>query len=793
MRKTQRTDALRLIRYRKAAFLTLCLIIALGLGGFFATQYAARGIQETIQNFYDQQHFWDFQMISSIGAAPEDVKEVQDLPNVAEAEGVISTEGVWVFGNSGQTIQTISLTDRVSIPSLLSGRLPEKPGECAVAPDLLEICGASVGEFVELQPPDGSSAFQSGRYLITGTIYHPDYLRRDSGYAVVLVPEDFRQERFSWIAVLVAEGTGKNSFSDSYFQAIAGAREDLKRLSETLHGGLPSALAEECGWIVLDRRSNIGYINYSSQAGAYSGAGTVFGSLFLLVTGLECYSTVAVIVEEEKRTVGIAKAFGFHRSEVLYKYLMFGIGAAFAGSALGIAFAFGLSHFLLGMLARTGLYAINVTQPVVMPLLTVAVCIGTAALCAGTAAISCLDLLKSPAELLLKGTVASREKNAVRVGSSRRTGLYFRMILRNMKLDRSRVALSVGVVAVCCMLIGISITIKLAHDGSNYRQLSDVLLYDLKVETGENISREMRTAMDEKLDALGVEWCPAIWETRLFENGDGLDSTIIVCADTSKLERMIGMTDPTTGEKILPDDEGILVQYRIAENLHLSPGDVLTVLDRRFNPVDCRISGYFINYAKRMLIMSSPVYDKAFGTGSGDNVYLVRLNGVPETTLRDELLLISDRISFERADSFFEQFRSISFAYRMIVLAVIGIAILISFVILINLAKIYLAKKKRELIILRLNGFSVRMAKAYVAYEVLFITVVGLVLGVVAGIPLARVAVRVMEREYFQFVRDVQSTAWIIAVLVEAGFSVLIYSFAMRKIRTYEIGDLDTP
>ena len=68
----------------------------------------------------------------------------------------------------------------------------------------------------------------------------------------------------------------------------------------------------------------------------------------------------------------------------------------------------------------------------------------------------------------------------------------------------------------------------------------------------------------------------------------------------------------------------------------------------------------------------------------------------------------------------------------------------------------------------------------------------GLALGVVAGIPLAGVAVRVMEKEYFQFVREVQSTAWIIAVLVEAGFSVLIYSVAMRKIRTYEIGDLDT-
>ena len=126
----------------------------------------------------------------------------------------------------------------------------------------------------------------------------------------------------------------------------------------------------------------------------------------------------------------------------------------------------------------------------------------------------------------------------------------------------------------------------------------------------------------------------------------------------------------------------------------------------------------------------------------------------------------------------------------MVVLVIIAIAVLISFVILIHLANIYMLKKKRELIILRMNGFSIRKTRAYVMYEAVFTTAVGLALGLLAGMPIAGKAVRVMEKAHVQFVRDLQPLAWVIAVAVETLFAVLIYGLAMRKIKQYDINDL---
>ncbi len=138
---------------------------------------------------------------------------------------------------------------------------------------------------------------------------------------------------------------------------------------------------------------------------------------------------------------------------------------------------------------------------------------------------------------------------------------------------------------------------------------------------------------------------------------------------------------------------------------------------------------------------------------------------------REALLSVSDHLRFERADSFYELYKSVAVLYNVIITCIIMIALLISSVILINLASIYLAGKKRELVILRMNGFNVRMCKAYVACDALLTTTAGLVLGVLCGIPVAGRCVHIMERDYFQFVRDIQPWAWIFAVAAESLFA----------------------
>ncbi|MBR6452326.1 MAG: ABC transporter permease [Lachnospiraceae bacterium] len=790
MKKTQRTDIFRLIISRKAAFLTLCLIIALGLCVFLSTRESEKSMKQAAQEFFREQQWWDLQVISSMGAGQEDVDVIRDLPGVTDAEGMWNIDGTILQEDTGLEVNILSMTDRISRPVLLSGTLPSASDECALEPDLLEECGVQIGDTLTIAPADDPAPFPAGTYRITGTVYHPNYIQYDTSDVVVVSSAAFMEDRFDRIAV-IADGTqDADPFSDVYFDRVQTARRAIEAKTDDLTAGLPEEMRSDLRWIVLDRKANVGYVSFSSTADAYSGAGLVFGGLFLLVIALECFACVAVIVEEEKRIIGVKKAFGFRASEILIKYVAFGVAAALTGSVLGITLSYFMSSYILQINDRILFFIISATKPKIMPVLTGAVCLGIVGLCALTAVLSCLKLLKSPADLLLKGVDLGSPGSLAGKSSRYRFGLYFRMILRNITSDFSRVALSIAVVVVSCVLIGGGITVKLGFDGANQRQLSDIMLYDVRVGIDENTGDEVRDALEKKLNDLGVEWCAVRWENRLFDNAGIWDSTMVICSDDDKLPQMIGLIDPETGEKKVLGDQGALIQCRMAENLNLSSGDTLTMIDGKFMESTLPVAGSTINYTSRMVVMNRKVYDTAFGTGLSDNGYLVLLGGMKDEDFRNEMLSVSDDLVFERGDAFYEDYKSVAVTYSAIMLVISSCAVLISIVILINLANIYVARKKRELVILRLNGFSLWMCKAYVACDALLVTGIGLFLGVIIGIPVARMSVHIMEREYLQFVREVQPLAWIFAVAIEAVFSLVIYGFAMRRIRHYEIGDL---
>ena len=67
MKRTRLTEGLRNILKKRAAFLTLCLIITLGLGGFCAAQFAQSSMKDAGKAFFERSAFKDFDMFCSVG------------------------------------------------------------------------------------------------------------------------------------------------------------------------------------------------------------------------------------------------------------------------------------------------------------------------------------------------------------------------------------------------------------------------------------------------------------------------------------------------------------------------------------------------------------------------------------------------------------------------------------------------------------------------------------------------------------------------------------------------------
>ena len=547
---------------------------------------------------------------------------------------------------------------------------------------------------------------------------------------------------------------------------------------------------DPCDWIVLDRKSNAGYVDIKSNIDAISVMGVLFGILFTIITAIVCFSTLVIIIGEQKTMVGTVKAFGFYKREILSKYLVFGISSAITGIILAVASSMLLSNFVQKKYAQSGMYPIGVAKSIVTPGPTVLFSLIIIAVTIAATVFACGDILRSPASMLMKGAVLRKEKKKKEKTASKGGTLYSRLIVRNMVQDKARVIVTIAIIAFSCMLIGLGISMKYAFDGMMSRQAAEVNRFDIRMDMNADVTDEDEADLVKVLKENGTAFIPATVEQTLYRWNDRLDGVTLICADPENISEFYGVIDHKTGEDVPLPENGILIQKRMHESYAMNVSDTLPVLDSSLNEHDAEISGTFVNYIGRTVVASPQAYRSIFGKESDANSYFVKLNGADLGKVEEELLAVSDNISFVQKDSYKAKYESASKLYNIIVIFTTGIAILISFMILTNLANIYLTRKKTELTIMRVNGFKIKETKGYLSRESVITTAAGLALGVIVGAALTPFAIKFMQQPDLEFVKSFQPVAWAAAVGLEALFSIIINTLVYRKVKDLNLRDI---
>lgn len=571
---------------------------------------------------------------------------------------------------------------------------------------------------------------------------------------------------------------------------IQDARDQLKEKRELAVEQVRLAREKveelDCNLVVQSPFTNSGFVDLNTTYHGAANASRIFGLLFIVVGALVCFSTLAMIVEEEKKLVGTTKAFGFHNNEILNKYLLFGVLASVLGSILGILLAYGLASITTTYLNRASLFCTQIKSPAVDWPFTILVMIGAVVLCAIVTILTCIGILRSPASLLMKGdTIGSRDAKLKRRNQEQKnTGsLYSHLIIRNMLDDKARVLVSIIIIAGSVIIMGTGLTLRSSFKGFFNKQLTEVNHYDLRVSTTNQVTEEEIETLTTALNDMRVDYMPAYYGAHLFNENNAIDAVFVLSADPEIINDYISLKDPNTKEELTLNDEGMYVQLKLFEKRGFIPGKTMRLLDNSFDYYPCTIQGVFNNYVGRMVYMTPNAFYKTFGIEPATNSYYIKLNGIDKEAFNAKILSISSGISIEDNNSFAKKYNDITMIFTIIVIVLIVMAILMSFMILTNLVNIFVTRKKKELIVMRINGFSIGQTIQYLARESIVTTIIGLLVGVVAGIGITSIASLMMEPIDVQYVRDVNVTAWVIAVALEAFFAFFINWMVFRKIK----------
>ena len=823
MKRIQRKDAILGIRGRLVSWLSIVTIMMIGTAGILGIRFAGVSLLNCASAFLERQHYKDFDMVSNVGVSTEDLTRIRSAEGVADAEGIINLPGSLSFGGDSLELRLYSPTERVSVPVIEEGRAPEGEDECALCRDLMEKLSLSVGDRVRLRASrqEQADVLKENSFSVTGIVAHPDHVTRELEYYALLSDSAFDRDVLgsdftnALVDAEIPEGT--NQLALSYFDAVSPTEAaldalrpalkeaDEKRLDESLRAaaeeqlramGLQAAAAAgmnpeisvpEVSWVVQNRNVSASFLGLNSSYQALASITTWFTPLFAVIALMVCFSTVTIIVEEQKSQIGTLKALGMNNAQVRAKFLLFGISATVIGELLGFAGALAMEEVILGSLRTRYLFG---HAPITLdPALAGAMLLATTLLASAVVFLSCNSLIRCPAIGLINGS--EPKPRHTRTAKPRRGGIYFNLILSNMRDESARVLVSVVIVLESVLMIGTGITMRQGLAGALDNQLHEIWLYDMIVEA--DAAEETAAEIETELGGLDVAFLAVHKEPCIASGTDGGGQTGVqlfaVDGQDERFRTFFRMKD-TAGVPVALSDSGLVVTEEMREKDGFSAGSMLLLLNSRMANGEARVTDVFMNHIGKYIVLSAQSYEELFGTEAEKNCWLLRLNGADETAVREALLGVEGVRNIERSDAEIEQYQQVLVMYNLVVVIIILMVIALAFMIQLNLCNIQVSRRMRELLVLRVNGFSMRQVVGYLIRETVLTSGIGILLGILLGVPFASFIVRKVEVSQIMFVRTPFVNAWVISAVLCAAFSLTINAIAFRRIRDVPLTNL---
>ena len=555
---------------------------------------------------------------------------------------------------------------------------------------------------------------------------------------------------------------------------IAEAREQLETL-------------EPCRWLILDPSGNPGYVQIKSARENLLSLEGTFALLFILVGALVIFATVSKMVDEQRTQVGTTKALGFFNREVFAKYLSFGVTATVLGAALGILTA----RFLMEGIALGGydiFYVFDLTKPAITAGATLAALLASALLALIAVWAACFRLLRTPAIRLMQPRIPRGAKKGAG-GGKHALSLYSRLILLNIRSDLRRVIVTVVSVAGCCALIVIGVTLRTGLMGSLDRQFGTITDYDWRVSFASEESEQAQEEIAAVLRDAGTDFVPLHFANITYRISDMQIAELFVC-DVDDIQESYHLRDWKSGEVMTATDDGILIQRRVAEIYGLDVDSEFEISLEGAKTGTVRVAGVFEHFVGRPMLMSPAYYEKVFGTTCEPNLFFVRLKGADEASLTAALRAVPGFTGVTRAEESKAIFESSTSVINSLVLLFIFMGAVMAGVVLMNLTNMYVLQKKRELTIMRVNGFTTKETLSYLLRETYVTTALGILLGLGIGSWISYIILRSLEQPFAQFVRSVSVPAWIVGAALTALFTALVNLVALRPVKNLKLTDV---
>ena len=218
------------IRKSKARFISIFLIVALGVAFFSGIQASSPDMRYSGDAYYEAAKLMDLKIQGTLGLTQRDVKAVSDIDDVELAEGSYSTDVMSGEDDARKVLHLESISSNFNLLTADEGRIPEKSGEIFLDKPFAKNRGYKIGDTISVSEDGDSELLKKTTYTVVGIGSSPLYISFNRGNTTLgsgevsgfgyILPEDFDQEAFTQIYIMVHESGDVISYTDAYDNLI---------------------------------------------------------------------------------------------------------------------------------------------------------------------------------------------------------------------------------------------------------------------------------------------------------------------------------------------------------------------------------------------------------------------------------------------------------------------------------------------------------------------------------------------------------------------------------------------
>lgn len=778
-----RRKMFRDIKKNLSQFVTIVLMVMIGVMAYSGIEAYMSGMQQTADKFYSENNLQDLNLLGE-GFSLNDLELVKSIDNVKDAERKLEVRGT--TDDDKDLIINFIESNNISKFYILDGEeFDVNKSGVWVDNFYAEANNLKIGDIIKIK-------YESLELeeKILGFINVPDHLydvkdesqlypnREDFGFVYMSVneiSEDFIKSKIMDTYHIDSDDIFKAKFKNfnykeyipfNYIMVDVSDREKINNVKNDIEDKVKKVLA------IINIEDTSSYSTYQGEINEGKTYVGVFSGLFLFIACLSVITTMNRVIKNQRTLIGTLKALGFSNRKILFHY----IGYGFWSSLLGVIAGLILGYYFIGntfISLEMSFFEVPNGAPV-MHASSYCIAALVVIIVSFITFIASLSILKeSPAEALRNKipSVKGKSLNITKKGIFKKLNFSSKWNLRDILRNKMRTFMGIAGVTGCCMLIVCALGMLDSMNHFIDLQFNRLYNFDYKLNLQSDLSSENLQKLEndygnDTSKSYGIE---------IKIDGERESNNLFVTDAGDKI-RFINNNDNYIN---LDSDKGVYVTYKFASINGFNLG----------NKITWHIYGDDTYYTSEIVGFNKDPQNQNMTMTRG---YLESLgiNYKPDTIYSndDSSKNISTTLvsSVQDVESLKSSMNDMLSMMKTMLTLIIGIAIVLGMVIIYNLGILSYSEKMYQFATLKVLGFNDQKIKNIFIKQNNWIAVVAIIIGMPLGYMLTNWLFKVAIAEHYDFNAYIGIVSYICAAI-----GTFVISYIVSKMLTKKISKID--